>query len=353
MLTTLTLQQLGWRTFHSQQPSPAELDTHFPARIAGLNRSGIRGIAECGELELIVPREIQRDGVASVLAVGDWVLVERDAPRIRRRLERESAIVRVAAGSDTRPQAVAANVDVLFVVTSCNHDFNAARLERYLALALDGGVEPVIVLTKTDLCDDVSSYVDRARAVAGGAGLIALNSTEASDYAAFDSWLEPGRTVAFVGSSGVGKSTLVNGLLGAERQVTAPIREDDSRGRHTTTSRDLVLMPGGTWLIDTPGMRELRIGAAHDGVDSAFDDVTALALHCRFRDCRHDGDDGCAVRAAIHEGRLDARRHASYLKLVRETQHAMRTVHERRESERRTGKLHKNIQARKRRERGD
>ena len=343
---------LGWRPFHAQQLALEDLEACYLARVAGVHRSGIDAWCEQGLIALAVPREMQRHGVGAVLTVGDWVLVDRDAPRVRRRLERFSAIVRVAAGSDARQQAIAANLDTLFVVTSCNQDFNPSRLERYMAVALDARVEPVILLTKADLCEDPSVYIARAKESAPRAEVVALNATLSSDcYALLDRWLAPGQTVAFVGSSGVGKSTLVNALTGAERQATAAIREDDSRGRHTTTARELIPMPNGAWLIDTPGMRELRIGAVEEGVDAAFSDVKALARGCRFRDCKHGRDDGCALAAAIADGRLDPRRLASYLKLEREAARATRTLRERRESERRMGKLYRAVQDRRRKDR--
>lgn len=351
MPTPYTLQQLGWRNFYSQQLTLEDLEACEPARIASVHRSGVAALSERGHVDLVVPRDMQREGVAAVLTVGDWVLVDRGTARLRRRLDRLSAIVRVAAGSETQPQAIAANLDTLFVVTSCNHDFNASRLERYMAVALDAGVDAVIVLTKADLCDDPDDYAQRAATCAPRARILAVNATEPSDCRRLEPWLGAGQTVAFVGSSGVGKSTLVNALSGAERQATAAIREDDSRGRHTTTSRQLIPMPGGAWLIDTPGMRELKVGSVESGVDSAFADVTALASDCRFRDCAHADDEGCALRAAVADGRLDARRLDSYLKLQREAARASRTLHERRGSERRTGKLYKAIQRRRREER--
>ncbi|MBN1238130.1 MAG: GTPase RsgA, partial [Gammaproteobacteria bacterium] len=243
MSTSHALQQLGWRPCFSQQLTLEDLEAYYPARIASVHRSGVSALCEAGAIRLAVPRDMQRGGVAAVLTVGDWVLADRRAPRVRRRLDRSSAILRIAAGSDTQPQAIAANLDTLFVVTSCNHDFNPSRLERYMAVALDANVEPVVVLTKTDLCGDPGGYIERAETSAPGAAVAALNAAVPSEAAArLAPWLDAGRTVAFVGSSGVGKSTLVNALTGVEhgaagmrRQPTAAIREDDSRGRHTTT----------------------------------------------------------------------------------------------------------------------
>jgi ribosome biogenesis GTPase / thiamine phosphate phosphatase len=352
MSTPFSLQQLGWRNFYSQQLTLSDLEAYLPARVASVHRSGVAALCERGWVDLVVPRDMQGSGVGSVLTVGDWVLVDRGAPRLTRRLDRWSAIVRLAAGSEAQPQAIAANIDTLFVVTSCDHDFNPSRLERYMAVALDAGVDAVIVLTKADLCGNPSDYVRRAAGSAPRAEVVALNATLPSECRLLDPWLGSGQTVAFVGSSGVGKSTLVNALTGADLQATAATRADDSRGRHTTTARQLIPMPGDAWLIDTPGMRELKIGAVESGVDLAFAEVATLASECRFRDCGHVDDDGCALRAAVTDGCLEARRLESYLKLQREAARAARALHERRDSERRTGKLYKAIQARRREDRG-
>jgi ribosome biogenesis GTPase / thiamine phosphate phosphatase len=254
-------------------------------------------------------------------------------------------------------QPIAANVDTLFIVTSCNDDFNLSRLERYLAVAFDARVEPVIVLTKIDQCVsagiEVDTYTEQARSIASTAAILTVNATSTDSAFSLSSWLQRGQTVAFVGSSGVGKSTLINTLLGASTQTTAGIREDDGKGRHTTTSRQMFASHSGAWVIDTPGMRELKVGAIETGMSQVFDDIDALARGCRFRDCAHAGDDeGCAVDAAIAAGRLDSRRLISYLKLRREAQNAARTVRERRERERHAGRVHRSAQRLTRRRKG-
>ena len=354
MSTPLSLQSLGWHPFFSRQLTLEELEVLVPARITSVHRSRVDAVSEHGSLDLVVPRDVQRAGIAETLTAGDWVLVDRlTLRRMIRRLDRRTAVVRMSAGRQPRAQAVAANVDTLFIVSSCNHDFNPSRLERYITLALEAAVEPVIVLTKADLCADPSGFVDRARASAPRAEVLALDATQPTATEQLRHWLGAGRTLAFVGSSGVGKSTLVNALLGIDRQATAAIREDDSRGRHTTSARQLFRIASGAWVLDTPGMRELRIGAADEGVESAFEDLAALAERCRFRDCLHDGDEGCALLAALAEGLIDRRRFTSYLKLRRESEHAARTLHERRENEKRKGKLYKAVLARRRKERGE
>jgi ribosome biogenesis GTPase len=279
------------------------------------------------------------DGLA--VTVGDWILVEAATGRLLRVLDRQSVIARMAAGEQQRRQAIAANVDTAFVVTSCNDDFNLSRLERYLAVVLDARVAPVIVLTKVDLCPDPQGYLDEARRIAGDAAVVAVDATSADVATALGDWLGAGQTVVFIGSSGVGKSTLANSLVGETRLATAGIREDDAKGRHTTTSRQLIRMPAGAWLIDVPGMRELKIGAVTTGLRSAFEDLETLARTCRFRDCEHDQDEGCALRQAVADGSLDPRRLRSFLKLRREAARAAQAEHERRATIRRTGRIRK------------
>ena len=289
-----------------------ETTPSFRARVAIVHRSFLTVLTDSGEQLIPSPPGVD-------ITVGDWLLVEHETFRVIRVLERKSLIARIAAGREPRPQSIAANVDTLFVVTSCNEDFNLSRLERYLALAFDARVTPVIVLTKADLCTDVEVFISAAQSIASGVSVVTVDATDAPVVlATLRPWLTADQTVAFVGSSGVGKSTLVNALLGASIQATATIREDDAKGRHTTTARFLLRAPDGFWLIDTPGMRELRIGGVTSGVSKAFADVETLAKECRFRDCQHGDDVGCALRAAIAAGHLELRRLDSYLKLGRE-----------------------------------
>ena len=333
-----SLLQLGWRPFHSQQLSLEALESAHPARVSSVHRSGLIVLSERGSQSVtIAPRVIEQLG--RPVTVGDWALIENEAPRVQRVIAAYGAITRVAAGAEQRLQAIAANLDTLFVVTSCIHDFNRSRLERYLAVAYQAGVEPVIVLTKTDLCDQVDDFIDQARSLASTVQVVAVNATSPEAATSLDPWVQSGQTVAFVGSSGVGKSTLVNTLLGHASQVTAGIREDDGRGRHTTTAREMFALASGAWVIDTPGMRELKVGAVEGGLRTVFDNIEALATQCHFRDCRHESESGCAVLAAIAAGQLDTRRLASYHKLQREAALATMTTAARRERDRRFGRL--------------
>ncbi len=258
-------------------------------------------------------------------AVGDWVLIEDATPRtqIVALLPRRTTIKRAAAGEHYQQQLIAANIDTVFVVCGLDADFNPRRIERYLLLVRGGGgagaaaPEAVVVLTKADQdgSDADASLAALAELAAQGIAAIAVNAKDRGSVTALAPWLQPGRTVVLVGSSGAGKSTLTNTLLGTERMKTGEVRESDARGRHTTTYRTLIPLPGGACLIDTPGMRELKPTGEEDLADGGFADIEALAGECRFRDCRHAKEPGCAVRAAIEAGTLDAARFANYLKL--------------------------------------
>ncbi|ANS77061.1 hypothetical protein AWM70_02530 [Paenibacillus yonginensis] len=258
-----------------------------------------------------------------VPVVGDWVAADcrpsDGSATIRGVLARKSQISRQAAGQETKEQIVAANVDVLFLVAALNHDFNVRRLERYLIMAYSSGAMPVIVLSKADLCSDLPLYLAQAEGAAPGVPVLAVSALEDHGIEQLAPYLSGARTCALAGSSGSGKSTLLNRLAGREIQATGGIRESDSRGRHTTTHRELFPLPGGGVLIDTPGMRELQLwDGGHDGLSSAFSDIEELAQRCRFRDCRHRGEEGCAVREAVASGELENSRLVNYHKTQRE-----------------------------------
>ena len=256
-------------------------------------------------------------------AVGDWVLIEGAAPdgttssraKIVELLPRRTAIKRAAAGEHYKQQLIAANVDTVFVVCGLDADFNPRRIERYLLLVRGGGAEPVVILTKSDIADtDSAAAVSVLELAAQDVAVRAVNAKDPASVAALNEWLQPGRTAVLVGSSGAGKSTLTNTLLGIEKMKTGEVRESDSRGRHTTTYRALIPLPSGACLIDTPGMRELKPTGEEDVAEN-FSDIEALAEQCKFRDCKHQREPGCAVRAAIEAGKLDPQRFANYLKL--------------------------------------
>jgi ribosome biogenesis GTPase len=350
---TNSLAQLGWRPFYSQQLTLEDLLDCFPARVAVVQRSLLMVLAESGEHYVTLPQRLRPDGATPSITVGDWVLIRSETSQVVRLLERQSLIARMAAGTEPGPQSIAANVDTLFVVTSCNVDFNPSRLERYLAVAYDARVTPVIVLSKVDTCADPQPYIAAALCASKDVSVITVNGTDSDgSLASVGPWLGDGQTVAFVGSSGVGKSTLINSLLGVSRQQTQETRQDDEKGRHTTTARYLLRAPCGAWLIDTPGMRELKIGALQAGLGRTFVDIESLATECRFRDCSHRHETGCAVRSATEDGRLDSRRVESYLKLAREVDRAASPPWRRRQEHSQSGRLARAAQKRRRKDTG-
>lgn len=340
----LTREQLGWRPYFQQQ---IELEQwEYPvARVVSQHRTRLELLGDLGATVLEL-----NPGMPAI-TVGDWLLLSPDG-RFESLLERQSLFQRKAAGSKVERQLIAANVDTLFIVTSLNDDFNLNRIERYLSLAFEAGSEPVVILSKADLCDDPGRVRGSVQALDPLLAVEALNCLDAGAADSLSPWCETGRTVALMGSSGVGKSTLVNTLLGAEVQRTGAIREDDSKGRHVTTGRSLHRMPRGGLLLDTPGMRELQLAHCEEGVTATFSDIASLAEACRFVDCRHEGEPGCAVQEAIASGDLDERRLASYRKLMREQAFNSATLAEKRARDRDFGKMVKTVMAEKKKHSG-
>lgn len=340
-----SLQSLGWRPFFQSQV--AADGSLLPVRVLGVHRGRIEVAGERGRETLDLTSRAAELGVT----IGDWVVMDPAGPVVRERLERLSLFQRRAAGTAGAIQLIAANVDTLFIVTSANRDFNVARLERYLAIARDAGVFPVVVITKADLAGATTKYVEQAVSLSPGLLVESLDARDPQQVDVLRPWCEAGQTVALLGSSGVGKSTLVNTLTG-EQLATRAVREDDQRGRHTTTSRSMHRLPQGGWLIDTPGMRELQLVDVGDALDDVFSDVAGLAQRCRFADCSHEAEPGCAVQAAIADGTLDGERLRRYRKLRSEDRRNTETLAERRSRDRSLGKLYKSILAGKRHEKG-
>ena len=339
-----TLADLGWSADLLRQLTPDETATLTPARVAAVHRDRLSVLTLAGSQMLSLPPDLS----AGAVAVGDWVLADPAINRVTRLLDRKSRIARRAAGEASHEQLIVANVDTVFLVTSCNAEFNEARLERFLALAHSGGIPPVVVLTKADTCDDPDAYVERVRAIAPLAPTLVLNAKDPAAVDALRQWCFKGQTVAFLGTSGVGKSTLVKALTGLNIAI-GDIREADAKGRHTTTARELHALPGGGWLIDTPGMRELRLSETAEGIDTAFADIVDLALTCRFTNCHHGTEPGCAVRAAIAKGRLDPARLTRWRKLKVEDKSNSASMAVLRHKSRATGKIPRQLKHAKQR----
>jgi len=318
------LIQLGWDERLAQAFEPSAAAGQRPGRVVTEERGAVHVATGAGEVSATLAGRLRHaadlDPDVALPAVGDWVALSGSAV-VQAVLPRSSSIVRRAPSDHARPtQVLAANVDVAFLVTSLNRDFNLRRLERYLAVAWESGARPVVLLSKSDLAADVAGMRLAAEASAPGIDVHAVSALTGEGVDDVRRHLEPGRTVVFLGSSGVGKSSLINALAGRELLATAAIREDDARGRHTTSRRQLLRL-GDALVIDTPGLRELAL-ADGDGLADTFDELSAIAADCRFSDCRHDGEPGCAVRSAVADGQLAADRLAAFRKLEREARRA-------------------------------
>lgn len=320
------IEQYGWTAALQRQFSAFAASGLAPGRVIVQQRGRWTLATDQGELGAELAGRFAREAAEGGYPVaGDWVAARPDPASgtaiIHDVLPRRSAFIRRAAGPTGGEQVVAANADVAFLTNSLGEGVNRRRLERYLASAWQSGVAPVIVLTKADLCADVAAAVDEAEALSFGVPAHAVCALSGHGLEDLDRYLEPGQTAVLLGSSGDGKSTLVNALAGSDRMATQSIRKSDGRGRHTTSHRELILLPGGALLLDTPGMRELGLWDADQGLANAFDDVESVVSNCRFRDCGHTNEPGCAVRASLESGDLDPARWKSYRKLQRELDH--------------------------------
>lgn len=351
MTQMISIEQWGWRPFLEESMTPYLSQGCVPGRVVLEHKHLYRIITRNGELlaEVSGKFRFQTMGREDYPAVGDWVAVQaridEGKATIQGVLPRFSKFSRKIAGNTTEEQLVAVNVDTLFLAQALNQDFNLRRLERYLVLAWESGANPVIVLTKADLCSDVEEKTAQVCSIAPGVPIYAVSALEKTGIDELAPYLKPGQTVALLGSSGVGKSTLINRLYGRDVQDTGGIREDDGRGRHTTTHRELVLLPEGGLLIDTPGMRELQLWEADSGISSGFRDVEELQAECRFHDCTHKNEPGCAVKAAIRSGQLDEERYNSYLKLQKELAYLARkeSVHLQQQEKAKWKQVHKQM----------
>jgi len=313
----MNLSKLGWNSTFEKIWNQLERGAHYPGRVIEVQKNTWKVASERDECLAQLSGRLWHRLVNSRdwPSVGDWV--EAEAGMIFDVLSRQSKLSRKAAGRRTDEQNIAANIDTVFVVTSLDGDFNLRRLERYLTIVWEGGSQPVIVLNKSDLCEDVATLQMEVELASPGVAVYAISAKDAAGLDRLQPHLRPGTTVALVGSSGVGKSTLTNLLCGFDRQAVRDIATD-GRGRHTTTARSLVVLPSGALLIDTPGMRELQLWATEESLNNTFEDIDQLAAHCRFRDCRHIDEPACAVLAAVSDGTTSRERYDSYLKLRRE-----------------------------------
>jgi len=321
----MNITDLGWSPFFEKNFGPYQEDGLRPGRVVRVDRSGWRVQSDTGAVSCSLSGKLRYTESASGLpTVGDWVVISGDGSGgqglIVSVLPRQTAVSRKAAGSGERAdeQVLAANVDTVFIVTDLDKDFNPRRIERYLALVSESGAVPAIVLNKADECTDIGPLLNKVEVVAPGVDVFIVSALTGMGMDQLSSFWSPGHTGVMMGSSGVGKSTLINRLLGEQAQETGAIREHDGRGRHTTSHRELVLLPDGCILIDTPGLREIQLWVSSESISNVFGDIEKLSENCRFRDCQHKGEPGCAVEAAIESGDIDHSRLSSYHKLGRE-----------------------------------
>ena len=323
------LRELGWDEFFDNEFREAAIPDTVPARVILQHKDLCIVQGESGEMPATISGRLRHRAEIGYLypAVGDWVAIlpqpEENKGVIRAVLPRKSKFSRQAAGGRTQEQVVAANIDTIFLVSGLDggRNLNMRRMERYLTLAWNSGARPVIVLNKADLCPNIEPVVNEAEGIAPGVPVHAVSAREKTGLDVIHGYLMAGCTGALLGQSGVGKSAIINALLGTERLQVGAVREDDRQGRHTTTHRELVLLPGGGAVIDTPGMREIQLRGDENGLRDAFDDIEQLAEHCRFSDCRHDNEPGCAILEAIETGVLHPARFESYRRLQRELRH--------------------------------
>lgn len=320
----MTLEALGWDSFFEKSFEPYALAGLQPARLALEHKHVFRLYSEQGEIEAGITGRMRHEALSrqDLPAVGDWVAVrarqEQGKATIHAILPRKSRFVRKVAGHRAEEQIVGANINTVFLVMALNNDYNVRRIERYLAAAWESGARPVVVLSKADLSTDVEAQAREVEAVAMTVPVHVISVRANRGLEELDRYFYEGHTVALLGSSGVGKSTLINRVIGRDVQKVNEVREHDDRGKHTTTHRELILLPKGGLVLDTPGMRELQLWDASAGVQEAFDDIEDLAARCHFTDCQHRNEPACAVREAVEEGTLTAERFENYKKLQKE-----------------------------------
>jgi ribosome biogenesis GTPase len=333
-----SLDELGWKKHFKDQLEVENSTELIPARVTMTHKGHL--VVSTGESEMLL--KIAGKGIGSLNeqpTVGDWLLMDSKTMVPVKVLERTSLLQRMAPGQEIKLQPIAANIDTLFIVSSCNSEFNLNRIERYISLALEAGINFVLVLTKEDLTEEAQEYRRQAEHLFKSLHIVTVNGKDQQSVKCLQQWFKPGETIALLGSSGVGKTTLLNTINGTEKEKTGSIRLGDDKGRHTTTTRSLHVMESGTLLVDVPGIRELQLHDCHSGINRAFSEIVEAEEMCRFSDCSHEREPGCAVREALENGTITERRLANYLKLKEEAQKNTSELAER--AKRKSGKKKK------------
>jgi len=328
------LANLGWQPFFQQQLSLEEWENSIAARIIEQHRSEITVVTESKKFNITLAHSMPD------MVVGDWLLLDKKRQFIRV-LDRKTCFKRKSPGSKVKYQLISANVDTAFIVSSMNDDFNLNRIERFLALVNESGAEPVVVLSKSDQSTSPEAFIEQVQKLDDYLVIEAVNCLDSNSVSNLEAWLKQGNTASVIGSSGVGKSTLINTLLGENSQSTGSIREDDDKGRHTTTKRSLISLDSGGMILDTPGMREIQLADCKEGIAATFSDIQHLSYQCRYNDCQHQAEPGCSVRESIETGVIDTRRLDNYHKLLREEAFNSASLMQKRATDKALGKYYK------------
>ncbi len=347
----MQLTDLGYDDWFVQQQQAVAIANSHAARVTAVDRDRYLIRSELGEISAECTGKLlyMAESPLDLPAVGDWVVVQSyDADTfavIHAVLPRKSLLARKTAGKKVEQQLIATNIDVAFIMQSCDRDFNLRRLERYLVMAREGHVEPKLILSKSDLLDpeELNQKLQILQRIHSGVEILVVSNHSGYGLDRFIETLKPGKSYCLLGSSGVGKTTLLNHLLGEERFATAAVREKDGRGRHTTARRQLILLANGAMIIDTPGMRELGLMATKDSIEQSFADIHELTATCRFKDCTHQSESGCALRAAVATGQLSEERYQSYLKLLKESTYHQMSYVEKRRSDKKRGRYYRSV----------
>ena len=347
----MILKNLGWNSTFDDFIKEKNIKDLIPGRVTNQNGKHYKIITQDGEQNAILSNSFLNSikYKSEIPTVGDWVGLKKNVDvntcHIQLLFPRKNRLSRKVAGKKSEEQIIASNIDIAFIITSVDQDFNIRRLERYLSMVYEINAEPVIILNKIDKSKDVNNYLKEAENLSKNVPIIAISAKEGLNIEEVTKYIKIGKTIVLIGSSGVGKSTLINQLLGYSRQPVGEIRKSDGKGRHVTSSRELIMLPDGGMLIDNPGIREIQLWSTGEGISKTFQDIEELGVLCKFRDCHHEQEPGCAVKKAVADGKLAIERLKSYKKLIREYEHSQlrRNIYEKRKKDKQLGKMYRKV----------